>query len=157
MSSPTSQDSAGPGVRFPPPFLFALGFLLGLGLDRMIPWRSSPRLELVGALLIAAGLALAASGAWTFFRARTAIIPHKPASRLVIRGPYRFTRNPMYVGLTTTYVGIALAIHRLWPLAVLPLVLAALVRFVVRREEAYLSSKFGRDYDDYRRTVRRWL
>lgn len=147
----------GPGVRFPPPFLFILGFLSGLAADAESPWRSSPRLEVLGVGLMAAGLSLAFWGLWTFYRAQTAILPHKPASRLVIAGPYRFTRNPMYVGLTSTYIGLALAIHRPWPLLFLPLVLLALWRFVMRREERYLVEAFGREYEQYRGSVRRWI
>ena len=147
----------GPGVRFPPPFLFVLGFLSGLAADAGLPWRSSPRLEVVGFGLLALGLSLAFWGLWTFHWARTAILPHKPRIRLVIAGPYRFTRNPMYVGLASTYTGLALAIHRPWPLLFLPLVLLALWHFVMRREERYLLSEFGREYEQYRRSARRWI
>jgi protein-S-isoprenylcysteine O-methyltransferase Ste14 len=93
----------------------------------------------------------------TFRRARTAILPTRPASQLVDGGPYRFTRNPMYTGLTTAYVGAAALLDSVWPLLLLPLVLAALVRLVVRREEAYLRGAFGAEYAAYQARVRRWL
>ena len=80
----------------------------------------------------------------TFWRARTAIIPHRPASRLVRHGPYRFTRNPMYVGLTGLYTGLALIFNVGWPLVLLPLVLVVLWGVVIQREERYLRAAFGK-------------
>jgi protein-S-isoprenylcysteine O-methyltransferase Ste14 len=151
-----------PGVRFPPPVIFAGGLLLGWLLDRH--WRVLPLSRFVGSAAEPAGLALvvigavlAVTGALTFRRARTAIIPHHSASRLVTDGPYRYTRNPMYTGLTIAYVGGAGLLDSVWPLIVLPVVLIALVRLVVSREEAYLSSAFGTEYSAYRARVRRWL
>jgi protein-S-isoprenylcysteine O-methyltransferase Ste14 len=153
-----------PGVRFPPPLLFAAGFLAGWVVETRVT-----RLRLVadaaadgplrwlGVLLLAAGLGLMFWGLVTFRRASTAVLPHRPASRLVIAGPYRFTRNPMYTGLTAAYGGLACLANVAWPLVLLPLVLVALVRLVVRREEAYLAHAFGAEYDAYRQRVRRWL
>ena len=153
-----------PGVRFPPPTLFVAGWLLGWLLEARVH-----RLHLVGAdgphwpllmggtSLVALGLLVIAAGLLTFFRARTAIMPHHAASRLVTHGPYRFTRNPMYVGMTLLHTGLALRADMGWPLLLLPLVLLTLVRLVIRREERYLASAFGAEYEDYRRRVRRWL
>ncbi|HEU4629476.1 MAG TPA: isoprenylcysteine carboxylmethyltransferase family protein [Gemmatimonadaceae bacterium] len=150
-----------PGVRFPPPFLFAGGWLTGWLLHRAWPLPlaagAPPGLEAAALTLGAAGLALAMWGLLTFARVRTAIIPHHPARRLVVRGPYRFTRNPMYVGLTALYVALALLARSWWPLLLLPAVLALLVALVIRREERYLASAFGAEYEAYRRRVRRWL
>ena len=150
-----------PGVRFPPPILFVAGLLAGWLLDRFVqplPISRIPgRFDVVAGALIPAALALMASGVMTFRRARTAIIPHKPASRLVQSGPYRFTRNPMYTGFTIVYVGISLLMNAFWPLILLPLVLFLLVRLVISREEAYLHSTFGAQYDEYRSRVRRWM
>ncbi len=149
-----------PGVKFPPPLLFAGGLALGYLLNRTWPVAWVPRGIYRfgwGWALIALGLGLGAWGFITFLRARTAILPHHPASRLVYAGPYKFTRNPMYVGLTGVYLGVSTLIDSLWPLLFLPVVLGALYRFVIRREERYLSAEFGTAYDDYRRKVRRWL
>lgn len=151
-----------PGVRFPPPFLFAAGLFGGWALERRwpLPLVSPARtgmLEAIGVALVVLGLGLAFWGILTFRRARTAIIPNQPASHIVETGPYRFTRNPMYVGLTVAYLGGALVLNAAWPLALLPFVLAALVVLVIRREERYLTAAFGPDYDAYRRRVRRWL
>lgn len=160
-SQPRATPPASPGVRFPPPTLFAVGFLAGWLLHRLhalplLPGAFAAR-EPAGLLLLALGLACAGWGLLTFLRARTAIIPHNPASRLVTSGPYRFSRNPMYTGLTIAYLGLTLLLGSAWPLLFLPLVLAALVALVIRREEAYLLGAFGEEYRQYTRRVRRWL
>lgn len=161
MASPTGQPPASAGVRFPPPVLFVAGLLAGWVIDRYV--RALPLTQSPGALVMPAvaviGLALGLmiSGVLTFRRAGTAIIPHLPASRLVQWGPYRFTRNPMYTGLTLVYIGVSALLNSGWPLLLLPLVLFTLTRLVIRREEAYLHSAFGAEYDAYRSRVRRWL
>ncbi len=93
----------------------------------------------------------------TFARAKTAIIPMRPASTLVEKGPYRFTRNPMYTGMTVAYLGGVLILNSFWALVLLPAVLALLYVFVVKCEERYLVEEFGDDYEAYRRRVKRWI
>ena len=159
MAAP-AHDS--PGVPLPPPLLFVLGFLAGLLADGVVPLallgpdRRGAAVWL-GWGAIVSGLVVMLWGIGTFARSRTAVMPHLPASRLVTSGPYRFTRNPMYVGLTLAYAGIALLIDTAWPLLLLPIVLAVLFLVVVRREERYLERAFGERYRDYRRRVRRWI
>jgi protein-S-isoprenylcysteine O-methyltransferase Ste14 len=104
-----------------------------------------------------AGVMTAVWGMVTFARAHTAIIPHKPASSLVDTGPYRFTRNPMYTGMTLLYLGIAVHLNWGWAFLLLPAVLFLLHRFVISREERYLSEAFGSAYDEYRARVKRWV
>lgn len=111
----------------------------------------------IGFGILIVGVGLAAWGMVTFRRARTAVIPHHAASQLVASGPYRFTRNPMYVGLTIVYIGGAVVLNSAWPLILLPVVLILLAHFVVVREEQYLSDAFGDEYAAYRSRVRRWL
>jgi protein-S-isoprenylcysteine O-methyltransferase Ste14 len=153
-----------PGVRFPPPTVFVAGWLLGWLLESRVErirlvGASADRWPLVigGTLFLAAGLVVIAWGLLTFFRARTAVMPHHSASRLVTHGPYRFTRNPMYLGMTLLHLGLALRANMGWPLLLLPLVLYTLYRLVISREERYLTSAFGAAYEDYRRRVRRWI
>ena len=102
-------------------------------------------------------MTLVLTGMLTFRAAQTAILPSRAASRIVTGGPYRFTRNPMYVGLTAAYVGTTLLIGTLWPIVLLPIVLSLLVRLVIRREEVYLLSAFRDEYATYAARVRRWL
>ena len=158
----TAADYDSPGVPVPPPLLFVLGFLAGLLADGVVPaglLGSAHRSVAVwgGWGSIAAGLLLMLWALATFVRLRTAVMPHLPARRLVTTGPYRFTRNPMYVGLTLAYIGLALLIDTAWPLFLLPVVLALLVILVVRREERYLDRAFGEAYRSYRQRVRRWV
>lgn len=145
-----------PGVRFPPPLLHAVGVLLGLGLDRVLPL---PQLRLLsgGAFLVACGLALDAWAFATLRSARTTVLPWRGADALVTAGPYRFTRNPVYVGYALEHAGVALLLGSLGALLLLPLFLLVMGRLVVAREEEHLEARFGESYQAYRRRVRRWL
>ncbi|MGB3617388.1 MAG: isoprenylcysteine carboxylmethyltransferase family protein [Catalinimonas sp.] len=151
-----------PAVRFPPPLLFVLGYAAGWGLHRAVPWplasggRTLLGVTLAGLLFVLSG-GLAGWAIWTFRRARTAVLPHHPAARLVTWGPYGVSRNPMYVALGLLYLSAALWRNLTWPLLLLPLVFLALWWWVVRREERYLATTFGGAYEAYRRRVRRWL
>jgi protein-S-isoprenylcysteine O-methyltransferase Ste14 len=160
----TIEKGSGPGVRFPPPFLFVGGIVTAWLLESrvhklpVIPDSISPIVyRAAGYVLGLAGIMMAAWGMITFARAHTAIIPHKAASLLVDTGPYGFTRNPMYTGMTLLYLGIAVHLNSGWAFLLLPLVLFLLHRFVIRREERYLSAEFGQAYDEYRARVKRWV
>jgi protein-S-isoprenylcysteine O-methyltransferase Ste14 len=111
----------------------------------------------LGWLLVTAGGILALAALAAFRRARTNILPNRPASALVVSGPYRFTRNPMYLSLTLLYLGGMFLANTWWPVLLLPPVLAALYWAVIRREERYLAAEFGDAYAAYRTRVRRWL
>jgi protein-S-isoprenylcysteine O-methyltransferase Ste14 len=158
----SENQSPGPAVRFPPPFLFVGGLAIAALLHSLwaLPILAQPRQE--GMLVLAyvflfAGLAWMSWGLITFLRARTAIIPHHPATRLVTSGPYRFGRNPMYLGLSAVYLGITLWLNTVWAILLFPAVIAGLIEFVIRREERYLNETFGEDYERYRRRVSRWF
>ncbi len=90
-------------------------------------------------------------------RAGTNVRPDQPTLALVFDGPFRFTRNPLYLAATGLYLGIALLVDALWPLLLLVPVLAVLRWGVVAREERYLEAKFGEPYRAYKARVRRWL
>jgi protein-S-isoprenylcysteine O-methyltransferase Ste14 len=160
---PPAGTPSSSGVHFPPPLLYVAGFVLGLLLERAVRLRliggHGPRAVgmLGGWLAIAVGLGVMLWAIVTFMRARTAVLPNQPASRLVTTGLYARSRNPMYVGLTLAYVGLALLTNRGWPLVFLPLVLVTLHGLVIRREERYLSAAFPGEYAAYRQRVRRWL
>ena len=151
----------GPGVWFPPPFVYAGFAALAWWLDRRWPLRPPealvPVLDAAGLVLIAAGVLLDYSSLLLFWRERTSALPFRPAKAFVARGGYRFTRNPMYLGLTLLVVGLGLLVERL---GLVPAALAAALvidRFVIPREEAHLEARFGASYRDYQRRVRRWL
>jgi protein-S-isoprenylcysteine O-methyltransferase Ste14 len=90
-------------------------------------------------------------------KAETNINPYEPLTTIVIEGPYRFTRNPLYLATTLIYGGIAVRLNVLWATLVLPLVLAVIQRGVIEREERYLERKFGEEYTQYKARVRRWI
>jgi protein-S-isoprenylcysteine O-methyltransferase Ste14 len=159
----THGSLSSPGVRFPPPIIFVAGLLVGWILNRYVrviplPSIGSSAVEQgIAMLLVFVGIILAGWGIVTFRRARTTLIPNQGASQLVSGGPYRFTRNPMYTGLTIQYLGIAALLDSAWPILLLPLVLVVLVQLVITREEAYLRDAFGAEYVAYKARVRRWL
>jgi protein-S-isoprenylcysteine O-methyltransferase Ste14 len=151
-----------PGVWFPPPTVFVAGFLLALALDRWMfglgfGGANRPTLVVAGWLLIAAGGSVLLWAMLTFTFARTAILPSRPARTIVATGPFRFSRNPMYIGLSSIYIGLSLLMGMAWPIVLLPLVLVSLYALVIRREERYLDDAFGEEYAAYRQRVRRWL
>ena len=160
----TGMQPANPGVKFPPPFLFVLGLGVAWLLEtyvRRTPIlgpgaRTAPR-EILAAALIIIGLILLFWGMLTFALVKTAILPMRPAALVVDHGPYRFSRNPMYAGMALAYLGAALAANSVWTLIVFPFVIALLNRLVIKREENYLSSAFGPEYDAYCKRVRRWI
>jgi protein-S-isoprenylcysteine O-methyltransferase Ste14 len=111
----------------------------------------------IGAAMVIAAVAIALWARHTMEGAGTNVNPYQPALQLVGHGPYRFSRNPMYVAMMVGYVGVVLIINGLWP-AVMTVPLAWIIQWgVVAREERYLEDKFGDPYRDYRRRTRRWL
>jgi protein-S-isoprenylcysteine O-methyltransferase Ste14 len=122
-----------------------------------LPLPGRPVTKTVGAVLTIAGLALSGSGAATFRRNRTTVVPHHAVSTLVTRGPYRISRNPMYTGLAAAYVGAALWVGTWWPHIIAPLPMLATHRWVIVPEEEYLKRRFGAEYERYQSEVRRWL
>jgi protein-S-isoprenylcysteine O-methyltransferase Ste14 len=102
----------------------------------------------------------AAIGLWALvlmLRARTGIIPHHPATALIKTGPFRISRNPLYVTIILSYLGAAWWIDVAAAVALLPFAIVVLQLLVIRREEAYLERRFGDDYRRYRERVRRWI
>src|SRR5262245_20485019 len=149
-------------VAIKPPILFLAALGLGCLLSFILPigpgLASPNRLGFgVGVLFVVLGLALAILSIRRFVLAGTSPIPGEPSTALVVQGPYRFTRNPIYIGFILTYFGLALILTSLWVLALLVPVLIVLQRGVVEREEAYLERQFGEAYTKYRARVPRWL
>ncbi|MCH9044905.1 MAG: isoprenylcysteine carboxylmethyltransferase family protein [SAR324 cluster bacterium] len=153
------NDKDIPGVIAPPPLIY-LGFLLGgFLIDYFLPRALLPNglQYALGALLIAAGVILFALTIREFRRAGTALAPYKPSTAFVTSGPFRFSRNPLYLGTGFLYTGIAIAADSVWVLALLVPALVIMHYGVILREERYLEGKFGEDYRQYLASVRRWL
>ncbi len=146
------------GVRLPPPLIYVVIFGLGLLLHRIVPLAILPALPVqVAAIFLGVGVLLAAWSNVLFRQSHTSMVPVKPTTALVMRGPYRLTRNPMYLSLLCVYVGVALWFGIGWALGLAPLVVLAVQRLAIAREERYLEQKFGDAYRQYRAHVRRWI
>lgn len=147
------------GVRLPPPLIYVAIFGLGLLLHRIVPLAIPPVLPVrVAALLFLGCYALLFGWSFAVFRsAHTSMVPVRPSATLVVRGPYRLTRNPMYLSLLCVYIAVALWFGVGWALVLAPLVVLAVQRLAIAREERYLEQKFGDAYRQYRAHVRRWI
>jgi len=155
-----TDSRRGTGISVPPPLIFVGGFLIGLAVEWAVPV-SAPPVPLrvaVGLLGLAGFLYFDGFATRVFGRAGTSVLPFGDRTTSVVSdGPYRFSRNPMYVGMTLLYVGVAVATGVMWALATLPIVLVVIRRYVIAREEAYLTAKFGDSYREYQSRVRRWI
>lgn len=160
MTTQTPGDHA--GVIAPPPLIYFGFLLLGWALDRFVttlafPWALDMPVKIAAVVLIVAGLLIEMWAGGLFKKAGTHVVPWSPSTALVVEGPYRFSRNPMYVGFTLTYLGLALGLQS--PTAVILLIpcLMLMTWGVILREERYLTAKFGQAYLTYKQGVRRWL
>lgn len=157
----TNSVERGARVRFPPPLPFLGGILLGVALHYTVAPAPVPVGRTVsatsGILLLVASLGLVNAARVHFKRTGQNPVPWKPSPELILNGPYRFTRNPMYLGLTLFELGLGLAVNNLWiSVFAFPALLA--VHFIaVLPEERYLSEKFGEGYKAYLAQVRRYL
>ncbi len=155
-----ARDSA--GVIAPPPLIALAAVVLGLALDWLIPaYVVSVLLSLteriiIGAMLIAAGGALAIPAMRGFRSAGTHVEPWKPSSALVTGGIFGWLRNPMYVGLALIVAGLGIALASDWMLVMLVPAVLLLHFGVVKREERYLEAKFGDAYRAYKERVPRY-
>jgi protein-S-isoprenylcysteine O-methyltransferase Ste14 len=113
--------------------------------------------RILGLSLLGGGALLMSWFVWTMRRADTAIDPRKPVSRLVVEGPFRYTRNPSYLSMAMIYAGLVSLANALWAILLLPAALIVIQRGVIEREERYLERKFGEEYLSYKARVRRWI
>jgi len=153
-----TTDTANVIIR--PPIAWAVAILGGLALNWLMPLPFVPAsvpAGWLGAIVFALALALLAWAIATVTRAGSNVPTSQPTTTIVDGGPYRFTRNPIYLGMALGLIGLAIAFNSVWLLlALVPF--ALVIRYgVVAREEAYLERKFGDVYRGYRARVRRWL
>ena len=142
-----------------PPVILLIALATMLGLHFVIPgprW-DTPLLQLIGGAVAVAGLILTVSSAGLFRHRGTAVRPFQESSVLVTTGPYRFTRNAMYLGMVVMLVGIAVLLGSTTPLVAVPVFITVITRRYIEREEKIMSARFGAQYDAYRARVRRWL
>jgi protein-S-isoprenylcysteine O-methyltransferase Ste14 len=148
-------------LKVPPPLLALLVGVAMWAAARLLPavhltgqWR-----YVLAGVCAGFGVTVAILGVWAFRQAKTTLNPVIPekASSVVTGGIYSYTRNPMYVGLTAELVGWAVWLSAPWVFLGPVALMLYLTRFQIIPEERVMSSKFGRDYDEYRKRVRRWL
>ncbi len=145
-----------------PPIILLSAIVAGFALRALVPlpWLPAPLSDILfatGALLIAAALAIDISTMREMRRAKTTVLPHRASDSLITGGPFRFSRNPIYVANVMIVTGLGLVTGSAW---FLPLALAVGVlidRLAIPGEERHLEHRFGKRYRDYRKAVRRWI
>ena len=160
MTDRNEQDAA--AVHIHPPLVPLLTILAGIGLKRLAPLDPAfgfpaPTRYWVGGAIVAAAVLLAAWPIVLFRKSGQSPLPGTPTPRMVVHGPYRFTRNPMYLHMVLLCIGAGIVVNNFWMLLLTPLCAWILHRFAVLPEEAYLERKFGAGYLAYKQRVRRWL
>jgi protein-S-isoprenylcysteine O-methyltransferase Ste14 len=147
-------------LKLPPPVWALIDVLIATAISYLIGWPHVPGLPLVplAVVLVILGIALAVTAAMLFRREGTEIEPTSAANRkLVTSGPFRFTRNPMYLGLVIVTLGIAFWVGA-WPMFLAPVAIFATANWVhIPFEEAKMRRQFGDAFDTYGRRVRRWI
>ena len=159
IDHPATKPTDHAGVWVPPPLIYLVLFGLGLFLHQIVPFTIPPAFPARAAALLLLGCYVLLFG-WSYMlfrRAQTSMVPVKPSATLVVRGPYRLTRNPMYLGLLCVYIALALWLGLVWALMLVPVVVLAVQRLAIAKEERYLEQKFGDAYRQYRAQVRRWI
>ncbi len=147
----------GPGISPPPPVVVAVGLGAAWVLGAVLPVQLGPPAPALGGLVVFAAMAWLGWALLTMVRAGNDPRPHTPDTVMVLGGPYRFGRNPIYLGFVMFLAGVALAWGTLWAWLAVGAVFLWLDFAVVRREEAYLRERFGAGYAEYASRIRRWL
>jgi protein-S-isoprenylcysteine O-methyltransferase Ste14 len=161
MHNDRSMTADTSGVRIFPPGVYLAGLVVGYALQWLWPLPILPGADgaarVLGVIALIAGAGLMAWAVGQFRRVGTSPNPTLPTTALTTEGPYRFTRNPMYLGMALLMAGFALLGNALWPLIALIPVIWIIRTQVIAREEPYLETKFGAEYTAFKARVRRWL
>jgi protein-S-isoprenylcysteine O-methyltransferase Ste14 len=154
-----NNNTDNPGVIAPPPLIYSGALAAGLIANRLyhMPFLPHRVARTLGWPLVAGGLAVGFLGEREMRRAETNVDPYKPATAVVTGGPFRFTRNPLYLSMTLIYGGISALANALPAALLLPIVLRLMRRGVIEREERYLERKFGDEYEQYKLRTPRWI
>ena len=157
------EEGRGAAVKFPPPILPIATIIAGYVLGRFIPILDQydlavPERYLVGGLIAVAAIVIFI--VWPFLQFKKSgqdPAPWTPTPEIVVAGPYKFTRNPMYLGMILFCIGFAIILSEVWILILTPLCGWMIYNIAIKREEVYLEEKFGDSYRAYKRRVRRWI
>jgi protein-S-isoprenylcysteine O-methyltransferase Ste14 len=144
-----------------PPLIYLEFLIIGLAMNLYYPLSLSSSetavIMILGLGVIACGLAVGAWALSAMWRAEVSPLPWKQPARLVVDGPFRFSRNPVYVSLAIMYLGLSVALNTLWPPAFLVFAIIIVDRGIILQEERFLEKKFGEEYLSYKVRVRRWI
>ena len=141
-----------------PPAIYLAAIILGLVLHSVWPIPFARKFAMpLGVLIAALAVALIIWSVRTFHSAHTPVPGNRPTTVIVTVGPYRFSRNPIYLAFSIFQAGIAVAINSAWLLVTLLPSIGLMSCVVIPREERYLEARFGEEYGRYRARVRRWL
>jgi protein-S-isoprenylcysteine O-methyltransferase Ste14 len=164
MSDSTRVIATAPnsGVRIFPPGVYLAGLVIGYIIQwfspiPILPGQAGWVARIAGIALFVAGIFVMLSAVGIFRKIGTPPNPTLPTTALAVDGPYRYTRNPMYLGMALILAGLAGVGNALWPLLALIPVIAFVHTQIIAREEAYLEGKFGDDYRAFKARVRRWI
>jgi protein-S-isoprenylcysteine O-methyltransferase Ste14 len=162
MNSDTLKDSNdNPGVYVPPPLLYVAVFVAAVFLQRTFPIDKVRSMEqgatIIGFIFVAIALLLVIISLRQFFVTKNSLITIRPAFSLQTNGIYRFTRNPMYLGLANIYLAVTCFIGSWWNIILFPLLIIIVHEYIIKREERYLTRRFGQVYLNYKNRVRRWI
>jgi protein-S-isoprenylcysteine O-methyltransferase Ste14 len=142
------------------PFLIYIGSgICAVVLQKLLPlsFLPQPGAAILGVIVMVGSFGFGLPAVLNMIAARTTANPHRPTTTLVFSGPYRFSRNPMYIGLTLLFAGLMTYLQLTWGLLLVPLVVWLITIWVIVPEERYLEQKFGDNYLNYKSTVRRWI
>ena len=139
--------------------IYIVSGLCATGLEKLFPlsFIGQPTAALIGVIIMIISFIFGLPAVLNMLAAKTTPNPHRPTTALVFSGTYRFSRNPMYIGLTLLYTGLMIYLQLSWGLILLPVVIWLITIWVIVPEEKYLEQKFGTQYLNYKSTVRRWI
>ena len=150
-----------PGIYIPPALIFAGIFVIGYLIQKLIiinnSFFESDGIKTAGIFFFLIALFLLFRGVWKFIATGNTLITMQPANSLQSTGIYKFTRNPMYLGLILLYLSLTCFIGNWWNIILLPILILILEMYVIKREEKYLERRFGESYVDYKKKVRKWV
>lgn len=149
-------------LMIPVPWVYVLAYLVGVGFQLLIPFQPVPvawfiPVKIAGAVLFLLGAFFAAWSLLIFHKAKTTTTPGEQSREFIQKGPYKLSRNPMYVSLLLAYLGEAGLLVQVWPVFIIPLLIGYVNGVVIPLEEKTLLRDFKEAYADYLSKVRRWL
>ncbi|MGE5463408.1 MAG: methyltransferase family protein [Syntrophothermus sp.] len=159
MNTKMNTNTDHSNITIDAPVLLAVAIVLTVLVQWLVPlpFLSGLPSRVLGAILFLGGFALGMPAFRGMLHAKTSPNPHRPSTALVRDATYRFTRNPMYLGMLISYSGLFIFLQNPWFLLFLPILVWLFTFLVIIPEERYLEEKFGSEYLEYKSRVRRWI